>query len=359
MSRYSYPNIYTRKYKTRGGAARVMFYCQFKDWKGVRRTFPLGDQYEQAKKLRDQYLSQNREQYDFDQVETLVLRFPAWVEKWLSLTVEKRSHDKDIRSARRLAAFFGAVAPGEITSVRVEEYKRHRREQVSKYQRAFAPATINRELACLRSILIMIEESRELKDRSGERVPRPKIKLYPEPQQRKRTITMDEYRRLKAGVAAPYDLVLTIMWELGSRETETCFLRRSRVDLLNELLTFTETKTEPRTVPMGPRVAEVLGPYLSGLAEGEERLFPRATRFKLWGQFKRARKQTGILDVTLHDFRRTFRTRKADEGWNPKAVMLIMGSKDVRVFEGHYNQPQLPSLRAVVSGVMPDIVPRK
>lgn len=358
MSRYSYPNIYTRKYKTQGGKTRIIFYCQFRDWKGTRRTFPVGDNFEQAKKLRDQYLIRNREKHDFDRVETPTLLFPAWVEKWLALTVEKRSHDKDQRSAARLVEYFGNVAPGEITSTKVEAYKRFRREQTSKYGRVFSPGSINRELACLRSILIMIEQDRELRDASGERVPRPKIKLFLEKNQRARTVTPDEYLKLKSQLPAPYDAILTIMWELGSRETETCLLQRSCVDIEQELLTFTATKSgEVRTVPMGPVVAAVVRPSLAEAPA--EQLFPGATRFKFWHYFKRARKETGILDVTLHDFRRTFRTRKADEGYNPKAVMLIMGSKDVRVFEGHYNQPQLPSLRAVVGGSTADTVPTK
>lgn len=161
-----YPNIWARSYVTSRGLKRTLYYCEFRDWKGIRRTFPVGDIPDVAKQLRDQYLAQNSHKYDFDKAHEPATLFSVWADYWLALTAHKRSHDKDQRSVSRLKEFFGNALLNEIPPSRIEEYKMWRRGQMTKYGAAPKPATINRELACLRAALILAEQD-HLSSRNG------------------------------------------------------------------------------------------------------------------------------------------------------------------------------------------------
>lgn len=351
MKKYSYPNLYVRKFRSRGGRTRVLFYCRFTDWTGKRRLFACGDDFERAKRKRDDYLRLNDQQHDFDEQHHAVL-LRDWAEQWLTLTATKRSHVRDAMVVRRhLIPAFGDVIPGEITELQVETYKRQREQETTRFGTPPAPATINRELSALRSILIMVHNARRLLDRKGVLVPRPKIRLLKEPPRRDRVITWEEYQALKQRLPAPYSAIITVLWELGARETETCFLQRSSVDLVRETLTFTQVKTDPRTVPLNTVLIQTLAPYVQGEGE-DDRLFSGATKDKFWWHFKRARRATGLADVWPHDFRASFITRMIDAGFNPKTVALITGSKDMRVLMRHYDRPSFASMRAVIGNTV-------
>jgi integrase len=73
------PNIYQRQYKTRGGYKRTLYYVQFVDCREIRRTFPAGDDFVEAKKKRDHYIALNNDGHDFDSDRQKgVLTFKEW-----------------------------------------------------------------------------------------------------------------------------------------------------------------------------------------------------------------------------------------------------------------------------------------
>jgi hypothetical protein len=64
----------------------------------------------------------------------------------------KRSWDRDMRSIKRLANVFTGRRLPEITPVEIERYKTLRLGGMDRLGRHPKPATVNRELACLRSL---------------------------------------------------------------------------------------------------------------------------------------------------------------------------------------------------------------
>jgi hypothetical protein len=62
----------------------------------------------------------------------------------------KRSWARDHTSIRALTAYFAGKRLTDITLAAIEQYQGWRRESVSRRGQAPTPATLNRELACLK-----------------------------------------------------------------------------------------------------------------------------------------------------------------------------------------------------------------
>lgn len=59
-------NFYERRYCLKTGEWRTLFYMRFVDWKGVRRTFSLGDNLPIARQNLVQHQAENLSKIDFD-----------------------------------------------------------------------------------------------------------------------------------------------------------------------------------------------------------------------------------------------------------------------------------------------------
>jgi len=82
--------------------------------------------------------------------------------------LHKRSATRDREILKRLNRFFGPVILHEITPHRIEQFKRDRLNGTSPAQKKSAkpakPATVNRELDTLKSILSKAVEWKDLVD---------------------------------------------------------------------------------------------------------------------------------------------------------------------------------------------------
>src|SRR5438046_4542695 len=100
------------------------------------------------------------------------MTFGAMVEKFLAKKKSegKRSIQDDEERSVPLLAFFGKATPlAAIRTHRVAEYRMARRATTSRLGRPLAPATVNREVALLRSILRMALAWDELERGAGGR----------------------------------------------------------------------------------------------------------------------------------------------------------------------------------------------
>ena len=59
-------HLYKRQYQTGNGDWSTVHYGRFTDWKGKRRTFPLGDDLESARDRLGELRRLNRGRFDFD-----------------------------------------------------------------------------------------------------------------------------------------------------------------------------------------------------------------------------------------------------------------------------------------------------
>jgi len=107
----------------------------------------------------------------------------------------KRSYDRDQRSLLKLLPFFGERLLKNINPAKVEAYKQTRLNEPSGRtpQHLTAPATVNRELACLKTIF-----SKAIKNGKAERNPTQGVKMLKENNERDRVLSPEEYARLLA-----------------------------------------------------------------------------------------------------------------------------------------------------------------
>ena len=63
-----------------------------------------------------------------------------------------KSHERNVTITKYLLDFFGSARVKDITPKRIERYMEHRLNQVNKQGETLNPATVNREIACLKHI---------------------------------------------------------------------------------------------------------------------------------------------------------------------------------------------------------------
>lgn len=338
------PNLLARSWTTSKGEHRTRYYVRFRDWKGVDRELPAGDILKAAKEFRDETMTRNLHREDFDQATTKDVAFAAWCSRWLALQRTKKSHYRYELSCRPLLASFGQQRLSTITASRIEHYKASRLAGTTAFGTPPTPATINRELQALRSMLILAE-------RDGLIARRPHLAMLDELNQRDRTATPDEYQQIYEAMPPHLRPILTLCKELGLRTNEAVLLRADQIDWSTRMLTLTSTDTKTkrkRTLPMNDLVEH----SLRGLQAGDGgRLFWHAgkplTRYVVWWNFRKAATALGIQGLTVHDLRATFATDKLAEGHDAELIRRLTGHTSAKAFE-RYVRPREEQLRKIV-----------
>ncbi len=190
----------------------------------------------------------------------------------------------------------------------------------------------------------------------------PKLKLAKE-YGRSLTLDDDSEKKLLAGAAAcqwkkdifeRFRDVVILMRDTGMRnERELYRIRLEHLDWNNKTIFVPDSKTEEgrRTVPMSERVFKLLRARCGTRKEGW--LFP-AKRAKgghlttLAGRFREARKKAGISSkLVLYCGRHDYGTRMMERTGNLKAVMRVMGHRDVKTAM-KYQHPEIDIVRAAL-----------
>src|SRR4051794_41112094 len=122
-------NLYRRQYQTANGNWSTLFYGIFVDWKGKRRSFPLGSALRTAKQELTVLKARNIRREDFDIEDANIkagLTFSAFGATYFSgkIDPEKRTGgiEREKRSFKKLQAFFGNFILGDIDRSAVMEY---------------------------------------------------------------------------------------------------------------------------------------------------------------------------------------------------------------------------------------------
>jgi integrase len=256
----------------------------------------------------------------------------------------KRSWDKDERSIKSLRQFFGNVPSSSIKPRDIEQYILKRQADVSHYKTAIKPATINRELACLKSIFAKaVDNDQALTN------PVKKVKFLKENNIRDRVLSPDEFATLVECAAPHLKPILTVAYHTGMRKNEILKLTWDLVDLEKGWITLPPemTKTnEKRLVPLNASVIEALR-EVEGAQEGRVFKYRGKLLRSIDDAFQRARKKTGIDHFVFHDLRHTFVTNMRRAGKQDRAIMAITGHKTYAMLQ-RYDTVDQDDLKRVV-----------
>lgn len=289
------------------------------------------------------------------------IRFEKFKEKYL----ENARVNKKPKSAKRNEVSIGQLMPyfkgkliGSIHPFQVEQYKKARRDGGA------SPATVNRDVACLRNMMNKAVDWGFLQVN-----PIAKVKLLHEDNEVMWVLSPDEEARLldecekvrqRKGAKYLRDLVEFALYS-GMRQGEIFGLTRVNVHLEENYLLATDTKIhEDRPVPINETMREILirrmkkpgsayvfcnhnGDRLSHLSRG----------------FKTARREAGLIRWEVkdgktvevrfryHDLRHTFGSRLGMDGVDLKTIMEIMGHKTAKVAMRYQHPSPSHKLKAV------------
>ena len=255
-------------------------------------------------------------------VERKNILFEDCVEKYLVYSQANKSEKSykrdDVILKLNLAPEFTGKYLDEITAECIERYKIARLHEVK-------PATVNRELACLRHMLNKAIEWGYLMDNPMKNVA--PMKTEPE---RVRYLELDEIQGLLAVCTEHLRPIVLCALHTGMRKGEILNLKWSDIDLDQKTLTLEKTKTNRRrTIP------------LSGILLQEVKRLPKRSKYVFPNQngnpftdikrsFHTALKRACIENFRFHDLRHTFASHLVMSGHNIRVVQQLLGHADIK-----------------------------
>ncbi|MBP7620897.1 MAG: site-specific integrase [Gemmatimonadales bacterium] len=246
--------------------------------------------------------------------------------------LHKKSAGRDEEILKSLERFFGPILLRDLTAHRVEQWKRERlagrwRGHLQKGKtKPIQPATVNRELDTLKSLLSKAVEWGKLVESPARNVKRLRVE-----NRRTRILSPDEQARLVAACSGKLRAVTLLALITGARVGELLNLRWD--DVTDQELVFWNTKNDKtRRIPLTASILEVLRTLprvpsheyvISNTRTGQA-----YTVSGLRCMFNRAVRRARIVpdrDVTLHTLRHTAISRMIAEGHSDHTVMAISG----------------------------------
>lgn len=259
------------------------------------------------------------------------------------------THKRYETSSKALLRYFGDTPLDQIKPEHVEQFKLWRIKQKKsppakkvkkqgaspKTDKALKPATVNRELACLKMMLNYFIKSDVLTKAN----PVSRVKFLAENNEQMRVLTHDEERRYLMAASQPLQDVATLMLETGARPEEICRLKRDSINLEQGYLSipFGKTKAARRKIPLTARACAVLekrmvkaeGEYLfAGGRGGSEAGKPIV---KLNNAHRGAVNRAKLTPFRLYDCRHTFATRAAEAGVDLVTLAAMLGHSRVQM----------------------------
>jgi len=246
----------------------------------------------------------------------------------------KRSYKADVMLIAKLTAHFGdrplevlnPAAMEVFLNIIKEKGKRviHRKGEQPQWK-PFKPATLNRYIACAKTIV-----NRALANGQIDRNTLAGVKLFKENNARDRVLDREEYVRLLAECPDYLRLIIRLAYTLGMRRGEILGLRWDQVDLKKGVIRLAgeDTKTAvAREVPLDQGFMDALT------------AFPRVLRcpyvFANQGRsiasvktaFNSACARAGIENFRFHDLRHCAVTNLRKAGVATSTIMSISGHK--------------------------------
>ncbi|MBU1355686.1 MAG: tyrosine-type recombinase/integrase [Candidatus Edwardsbacteria bacterium] len=252
--------------------------------------------------------------------ETNKILFEKYSEEYLKyakINKSEKSYTLNITNIKALNLFFKGKYLTDIKPQDIESYKEERSKNLK-------PASVNRDLACLRHMLNKAIQWGYLLSN-----PMKGIKLLKEPPGRLRFLSEEEIKRLLQELPAGSKLIILVAMYTGMRRSEILNLNWSNVDLKNRILVVEKTKTnERRIIPINDSLFSQLQ-ELSAKKKSEV-VFAEC-RINLRRNFTDALKRANVRDFRFHDLRHTFASYLVMSGASIKVVQQLLGHKDLKM----------------------------
>jgi integrase len=272
--------------------------------------------------------------------------FLAWSEK------QHEQHPATFRrylvSSAALLRHFGDQSLDRITPEDVERFKATRATATGqRTKRRIMPATVNRELACLKALF-----NHAIKSDLPVRNPVSRVGFLPEQNEQTRVLTFEEQVRYLAVATPMLGDVATLMLETGMRPEEVYRIRPENVRLAGGFLfnPHGKTKAARRRVPLTTAARGVLSRRMDGLETPF--LFPCETDAarpvpKMNNAHDRAVRDSKVSPFRLYDLRHTWATRAAEAGIDLVTLAALLGHSKIQMVLRYAHPTQQHQTQAV------------
>lgn len=251
------------------------------------------------------------------------IRFETFANEYLNIHAKpnKKSWETDSHHIERLKEYFGGKYLFTITNKDIENFKVERSNSVS-------PATVNRELATLKTILAKAVSWGKLHDNQAKTV-----KFLREPKGRVRFLEREEILKVLTNSNKKIRPIIILALNTGMRRGEILGLKWHDVDFKRNIITLLDTKNgEKREVYMNEQVKTALirvrkhpeSPYIFCNSLGKPYHDIRKSFFTVLGK-------SGIKNFHFHDLRHTFASQLVMSGTDINTVRELLGHKDIRM----------------------------
>jgi integrase len=323
-------NVYKR-----GG---VYWFCFIYKGKRIRKSTHLSkkpDAKDYASAYRTRLVNKEvgiREQKPIPNFDKAMKDFLSWSKGEHS--AHPSTHRRYETSSVALKKYFKSMSLDQITTDTVEKFKAMRVKQKSpRTERVVRPATVNRELACLKAMFnFIIKENDSLKN------PVSGVKFFDEDNEQTRTITVDEEKKYLLAASQPLQDIATMILQTGMRPEEVYRIRRENVYLgASEPYVFNpygKTKAAKRKVFLTDVAAAVLqkrldkikGIYLfPGRGVGDRPII------KVNNAHTATLIRAELLHFTLYSLRHTWATRATEKGIDLVTLAAMLGHSRIQM----------------------------
>jgi integrase len=285
---------------------------------------------------------------------TSMSEFLKWSEE--EHAAHPRTHLRYKVSSLALLRFFGDTAIDKITPEEVERFKTTRagefktaRSKKGRVQtkRKVRPATVNRELACLKALFNFAIKADVL-----AKNPVSGVKFLAENNQQTRVLSHTEERDYFAKASPLLRDIARLILETGMRPEEVYTLRPENVDLVRKTLQVPRGKTAAarRLLSLTSGALEVLRRRMTGLETPF--VFPcesDSTRPipKVNNAHDKAVKESGIAPLRLYDLRHTWATRAAMSGIDLVTLAAMLGHSRIQMVLRYAHPTQAHQMKAM------------
>lgn len=241
---------------------------------------------------------------------------------------------RDRDAVTHLNTAFGSRPLTEIEREAVERYVTRRLADKAK------PGTVQKEITVLKAAY-----NQAIRWNRVEKNPAAKVTVKGASEPRDRLLSEEEITKLlKACPPLLRELVETALLT-GMRRGEILALEERDCDYLREEIRVRESKNgDPRTIPMHPRVKEILWARVQGIENRKVFSIVNVQR-----PFSEAVKAAGLRDLRFHDLRHCAAGYLFMAGADPRTVMQILGHRDPRMTLRVYARVSQAHMREAVN----------
>jgi integrase len=246
------------------------------------------------------------------------------VERWLTETSHKASHQDDIRHLRWVHPFLYQRYLDEISRELIDEMT------ASRLSEGVVNSTVNRMLEVVRAILNRSEREWEWLDKV------PAVRMLSEPKRRIRWLTRNEATRLLEELPNHLEQMARFSLQTGLREANVTGLAWAQVDLDRRVAWIHPDQSKNRKPIPVPLNAEAVLVLRSQIGQHPVKVFTfkgcpvSKANNHAW---RKALIRAGIKDFRWHDLRHTWASWHVQQGTPLHVLQELGGWSDIRMVQ--------------------------